>query len=111
MVISNNRQKKQSNFFEKLETKMVVNFHYLLLVILLIYSVSSRNVQSNFNQSNANKKIHLNIHENSYSADDKYKYINECITKCLENNQEKLKKTIFEINKDHCIQTQCRINQ
>ncbi len=90
---------------------MVVHFHYLLLVILLIYSVSSRNVQSNFNQSNANKKIHLNIHENSYSADDKYKYINECITKCLENNQQKLKKTIFEINKDHCIQTQCRINQ
>ena len=33
----------------------------------------------------APEKIHLNINEHSYSAEDKYKYINECIEKCLQS--------------------------
>lgn len=75
---------------------MVVKIYYFLLIILLI----STYVQST---------IHLDIHEKSYSAADKYKYINDCLSICMENNQQGIKKNTFIIIRDHCIQTQCRI--
>jgi hypothetical protein len=74
---------------------MVVKFYYFLFIILFIGSISG--------------KIHLEIHENGYSAEDKYKYINECISKCMDNHQQGLEKLIFVFRRDHCIQTQCRI--
>jgi len=76
---------------------MIVKLHYLLFIIVLICSVSTMG------------KIHLNIREHSYSAEDKYKYINECITKCMENHPQELKKNNFFVIKDQCIQIQCRI--
>jgi len=101
---------------------MLVKFHCLLFIILFISSVSSRNVQLNFNRSNDNKadqsittlapeKIHLNINENSYSAEDKYKYINECVQKCMENRPQQPKTNSFANGRDNCIQTQCRFYQ
>jgi len=79
---------------------MIVKLHYLLFIIVLIYSV---NIQSTIG------KVHLEIHEHSYSAEDKYKYINECITKCMENHRQESEKNSFLVIKDQCIQVQCRI--
>lgn len=55
--------------------------------------------------------IHINIHETSYSSMDKYKYIQDCLSKCMENNQQELNKNTFIFFRDHCIQNQCRIYQ
>jgi hypothetical protein len=96
---------------------MVVKFHCLLFIILFIGSVSSRNVQFNGKSLSASattlppEKIHLTIHENSYSAEDKYKYINGCVQKCMQNQQPQPKKNIFNDGRDDCIRTQCRISQ
>ena len=90
---------------------MVGKFHCLLFIILLITFVSSRNVQFDGESPAipASGKVHLNIHENGYSADDKYKYINECVQKCMQNHGEQSKKSVFDNGRDNCIQTQCRI--
>ena len=95
---------------------MVVKF---LVFLFFIYSVSSRNIQWNFNANKATQptatltpeKIHLNIHENSYSAEDIYKSINECVEKCMLNLQQHSKKNTFDDGRDNCIQTQCRFYQ
>jgi hypothetical protein len=71
--------------------------------------VSSRNIKWAESPTLPSRKIHINIHENGYSADEKYKYINECVAKCLENRQQGLREDSFDIFRDHCIQTQCRI--
>jgi hypothetical protein len=76
---------------------MIVNLHYLLFIIVLICSISTMG------------KMHLNIREHSYSAEDKYKYIMECITKCMENYSQESKPNNFFVIKDQCIQIQCRI--
>jgi hypothetical protein len=93
---------------------MVVKFHCLLLIISIIYSVSSRNIQwPNDNQNvqltttAAPERVHLNINEHGYSAEDEYKYINECVEKCLQQSNKKS----FGDGRDNCIQTQCRVYQ
>jgi hypothetical protein len=92
---------------------MVGKFHCLLFTILLIAFVSSRNVQFDGNKNlesiPTSGKVHLNIHENGYSADEKYKYINECVQKCMQNRGQQSKTSVLDNGRDNCIQTQCRI--
>ena len=83
---------------------MVDKCYCLFLIFFLIGSILSRNIDE------TSEKVHLDIHENGYSADDKYKYINECVQKCMQNSQPtQKKKNIFDNGRDNCIQTQCRI--
>ncbi|CAF1000340.1 unnamed protein product [Adineta steineri] len=92
---------------------MIAKFYCLLLIItFIISSVSSRTIQDT--TTTVSEVIHLNIHENSYSAEDKYKLINECVQKCMENNPKQLqqgKANVFSTGRDNCIQLQCRFYQ
>ncbi|CAF1183711.1 unnamed protein product [Rotaria sordida] len=87
----------------------------------MISSILSPTVGFNFPRINNNKNIqsvttlppetiHLTMHENSYSTEEKIKYIMECINKCMENRQQQPKKgNIIDNGRDTCIQRQCRI--
>ena len=97
---------------------MVIKQHYcLLFIVFFISSVISRNIQFNFLENKGiqstttftSERIHLKIHEISYSSEDIHKYINECVQKCMENRQVKSKKNIFGNSRDNCIQLQCRV--
>ena len=100
---------------------MIMKFYCLFFILGLIASVSCRSLQFNINTSDepvsattlAPEKIHITIHENSYTAEDEYKYINECVQKCMENRPQKQqsKSNAFDAGRDNCIQIQCRIYQ
>ena len=94
---------------------MVAKFAwYYLLLISLVYVVSSRAVPFPPGQENhltlsttsAPAMLHLNIHERSYSAQEKYQYIQDCVEKCLQMKSNRLGS-----GRDTCIQTQCRFTQ
>ncbi|CAF2437885.1 unnamed protein product [Rotaria sp. Silwood2] len=100
---------------------MVVKYYCLLVIIFIISSISSENVGLNLSWLNKDKNtqsvttlppetIHLTMHETSYSTEEKIKYINGCIKKCMETRQQRRKKRdLFDNGRDTCIQTQCRI--
>ncbi|UJR26866.1 hypothetical protein I4U23_008177 [Adineta vaga] len=101
---------------------MIMKFYCLLFLIGLISSVTSRSLQLNVNKPKeplstttlAPEILHLTVHENSYTAEEEYKYINDCVQKCMENHsqqQQQSKSKAFDTGRDNCIQLQCRIYQ
>ena len=96
---------------------MVTNHYCLLFIMLLTSSVISRNIQFNFLKNKdlqsittfTPERIHLKIHEISYSSEDIHKYINQCVRQCIENRQVKSERKIFDNGRDNCIQLQCRV--
>ncbi|CAF3388987.1 unnamed protein product [Rotaria socialis] len=101
---------------------MVVKYYYFLLVVMLmISSITSENLGFNFPWSKKadTKKfattlppetVHLTMHEKSYSTEEKVKYINDCVKKCMATQPQRLEKRDFlDLGRDNCIEIHCQI--
>lgn len=102
--------------------KMVLKcFYSLLVIMLMISSIKSQSNGFGFMLSKPAQKtklittlpaetVHLTVHENSYTMEEKVEYINGCVKKCLETRKDRLKKrSLVDFGRDTCIQTECRI--
>lgn len=100
---------------------MLLKFQCLILLVVvgLLSSVSSRSIAWSTSASTAASPattlaplaVHLDVHETSYSSEEKYKYINECVRKCMANHPPASKPSMLDTGRDNCIQLQCRIYQ
>lgn len=97
---------------------MIANYFCFVFILLLTiqFTLQSRvpwPISNNKNlqptTTEAPRKVHLTMHETSYSTEEKVKYINECVEKCMQNHRQKTKRDLFDTGRDNCIQLQCRI--